>query len=107
MTSQLTPPFGGVFIYWESDSYSGPHESETYARWTDKMKSSIKIALSAALMIIALPALSISALAHDHDRGDPGPRVHGAPGPIAGAGLPILAVGYGVYWLVRRRRNAQ
>jgi hypothetical protein len=31
--------------------------------------------------------------------------VRGAPGPIAGAGLPILAVGYGVYWLVRRRRN--
>jgi hypothetical protein len=32
--------------------------------------------------------------------------VHGAPGPIAGAGLPVLAVGYGVYWLARRRRNA-
>jgi hypothetical protein len=26
----------------------------------------------------------------------------GAPGPIAGAGLPILAVGYGAYWLFRR-----
>jgi hypothetical protein len=32
---------------------------------------------------------------------------HGAPGPVAGAGLPILAVGYGVYWLVQRRRKAQ
>jgi hypothetical protein len=32
---------------------------------------------------------------------------HGVPGPIAGAGLPILAVGYGVYWLVRRRRRSQ
>ena len=31
--------------------------------------------------------------------------VHGAPGPIAGAGLPILAVGYGAYWLVRRYRR--
>ena len=79
------------------------------------MKSSIKIALSTALMIVALPALSISALAkdqdrdrgdRDYDRGDRG-HVHGAPGPIAGAGLPILAVGYGVYWLVRRRREAQ
>jgi hypothetical protein len=31
---------------------------------------------------------------------------HGAPGPIAGASLPVLAVGAGVYWLVRRRRKA-
>jgi hypothetical protein len=31
---------------------------------------------------------------------------HGAPGPIAGASLPVLAVGYGVYWLIRRRRKA-
>jgi hypothetical protein len=25
--------------------------------------------------------------------------VHGAPGPNADAGLPVLAIGYGVYWL--------
>jgi hypothetical protein len=30
---------------------------------------------------------------------------HAAPGPIAGAGLPFIAVGYGVYWLVKRRRR--
>jgi hypothetical protein len=59
-------------------------------------------------------ALSLPALADRDDGkrwgdGDSGGRdhVHGAPGPIAGAGLPILAVGYGVYWLVRRRRKAQ
>jgi len=34
-----------------------------------------------------------------------GSGYHGAPGPIAGAGLPFLAVGYGVYWLVKRRRR--
>jgi hypothetical protein len=32
--------------------------------------------------------------------------VHGVPGPLAGAGLPFIAVGYGVYWLIRRRRKA-
>jgi hypothetical protein len=32
--------------------------------------------------------------------------LHAAPGPIAGAGLPALAVGSGVYWLIRRRRKA-
>jgi hypothetical protein len=31
---------------------------------------------------------------------------HGAPGPVAGASLPVLAVGFGVYWLVRRRRKS-
>jgi uncharacterized protein (TIGR03382 family) len=30
--------------------------------------------------------------------------VHGAPGPIVGAGLPV-AIAYGVYWLMRRRRK--
>ena len=41
-------------------------------------------------------------------RGGPGggPGGHyGAPGPIVGAGLPAFVVGYGVYWLVRRRRK--
>jgi hypothetical protein len=31
---------------------------------------------------------------------------HAVPGPLAGAGLPFIAVGYGVYWLLRRRRKA-
>jgi hypothetical protein len=35
----------------------------------------------------------------------PGHTKVGAPGPIAGAGLPVLAIGYGVYWLIKRRRK--
>jgi hypothetical protein len=31
--------------------------------------------------------------------------VHGVPGPLAGAGLPVIAVGLGAYWLVRRHRR--
>ena len=30
----------------------------------------------------------------------------GAPGPIVGAGLPLLLIGGGIYWIVRRRKNA-
>jgi hypothetical protein len=81
------------------------------------MGNSAKIALSVALMAMAAQfPLGMGALADDHDRNSWGDRdhhgdrdhgVHGAPGPIAGAGLPFLAVGYGVYWLVRRRRKAQ
>jgi hypothetical protein len=36
----------------------------------------------------------------------PGHNKVSAPGPIAGAGLPILAIGYGLYWLVKRRRKS-
>jgi hypothetical protein len=38
--------------------------------------------------------------------GSSGTTTHGVPGPLAGAGLPFIAVGYGVYWLVKRRRKA-
>lgn len=66
----------------------------------NKMRSPAKLALSAALLIIAaLPAVAMGARPNDRD------HYRGAPGPIAGAGLPILAVGYGAYWLVRRYRR--
>ena len=32
-------------------------------------------------------------------------NTRGAPGPIAGTGLPVLAVGYGVCWLIKRGRR--
>jgi hypothetical protein len=31
--------------------------------------------------------------------------IHGAPGPVAGAGLQILVIGYGAYWFFKRRRR--
>jgi hypothetical protein len=37
--------------------------------------------------------------------GKGGGGVHPVPGPLVGAGLPIIAVGYGAYWLVRRYRR--
>jgi hypothetical protein len=60
--------------------------------------------LSASALVFLLASLTLptSTLA----RG--GGAYSGAPGPIVGAGLPLLAiggVGYCVYWLVKRRRK--
>jgi LPXTG-motif cell wall-anchored protein len=30
---------------------------------------------------------------------------HAAPGPLVGAGLPVLVIAGGAYWVVRRRRR--
>jgi hypothetical protein len=67
-------------------------------------------ALAALLTVLTLPLFTTFTLAmpgggcigNCNGNGN----VHGAPGPIAGAGLPILAVGYGVYWLIKRRRKS-
>ena len=50
------------------------------------------------LAATALPALAQGGLVPSYTRP--------APGPLMGAGLPVLLIGGGVYWLVRRRRNS-
>jgi hypothetical protein len=64
---------------------------------------------SAILAVLCLPALAdpYNGNGNKNSWNNPNnPHYQGAPGPIVGAGLPILAVGYGVYWLVRRCRKA-
>jgi hypothetical protein len=63
------------------------------------MKAPI-ITVIGAVVLTAVAASSSFAMA---PRPNSPTQYRGAPGPIAGAGLPILAVGYGVYWLFRRR----
>ena len=67
------------------------------------------------LNVLALAAILLALLAADTAfacvSGSSSPMCKGgpidpAPGPIAGAGLPVLAIGYGAYWLFKRRGNA-
>ena len=79
------------------------------------MKTLRRITISAALFA----AMALPTIANAGGPGQPPPPpppppsnsggssgTHGVPGPLAGAGLPFIAVGYGVYWLIRRRRKA-
>ena len=34
-----------------------------------------------------------------------GGNIRGAPGPLAGTGLPVLLIGGGIYWIVQRRKK--
>ena len=53
-----------------------------------------------------LLALSVVPAWAKSDNGNGNGQVKGAPGPLVGAGLPVLLVGGGIYWIVRRRKKA-
>ena len=63
------------------------------------------LALISALTLSPLPALA--ACEHDgHCEATPANGHMDAPVPLLGAGIPGLAIGFGVYWLIRRRQRS-
>jgi hypothetical protein len=59
---------------------------------------------TALLLALSVPALAQTPTASTSPSAA---KVKGAPGPLVGAGLPVLLVGGGIglYWLVRRRKG--
>ena len=61
------------------------------------------------LLTLSLPALAAGVNNNDQgqNNNDQGQnKTRGAPGPVIGAGLPLLLIGGGIYWIVRRRKKA-
>jgi len=54
--------------------------------------------------ILIGPALAGDGNDQGQNNNDQG-QTRAAPGPIAGAGLPVLIIAGGVYWVVRRYRR--
>src|SRR5262245_37334993 len=74
----------------------------------------IPMALLLALSVPALAqnnlllALSVPALTQNNqgqNNNNQGGGIRPAPGPLVGAGLSVLLIGGGIYWLVRRRKG--
>ena len=59
----------------------------------------------ALLLAVSVPALAKNDKGNQGNGNGNGGNVRGAPGPLVGAGLPVLLIGGGIYWLVRRRRG--
>jgi hypothetical protein len=69
------------------------------------MKSILTAVVASAILIS--PAFAQNQGGNNQGGNNNNQGYRGAPAPIAGAGLPVLAVGFGVYWLIRRRRKPE
>ena len=61
----------------------------------------------ALLLALSVPALAKNDKGNNGNGNGNGGNMRGAPGPLAGAGLPVLLIGGGIYWIVQRRKKTK
>src|SRR5262249_5713373 len=66
-----------------------------------RMSAFLKIVL-VALALTSVPALAQNNQGQNNNNQGGGA---GASGPLVGAGLPVLLIGGGIYWIVRRKKG--
>jgi LPXTG-motif cell wall-anchored protein len=69
------------------------------------MMKTVFIPMVLLLALSGVPALAAGGNDQGGNNNDQGGKTKGAPGPIVGAGLPVLLIGGGIYWLVRRKKR--
>jgi LPXTG-motif cell wall-anchored protein len=70
------------------------------------MSARLKVALIATALLGAPVAYVLVNVGLGSNAGNGNGGIHGAPGPIAGAGLPVLAVGaFWLFWRWRRKSD--
>ena len=68
-----------------------------------KVPMKTTLLIQVLLLALNLPVLSQTQGGNSQggDNNSQGTRNSGAPGPVIGAGLPVLLVGTGIWWVVR------
>ena len=66
----------------------------------------LALAFALSICLSSLPALACNGNGNCEYAPGQNKDPKGAPAPLIGASIPGLALGYGVYWLIRRRQKA-
>jgi hypothetical protein len=64
----------------------------------------LPMALAFSVTVLGLTVLALAGNGNNQGQIQGG-DVRGAPGPVVGTGLPVILIGGGIYWLVRRRKG--
>jgi LPXTG-motif cell wall-anchored protein len=79
-------------------------------KFKELLHGSLRMSAVLKIVLVALALTGVPALAQDNqgqnNNNNQGGGVRGAPGPLVGAGLPVLLIGGGIYWIVRRKKRA-